>query len=148
MTRSPQASASDPDKRYSSEAVQRILELAMAGDSTQSFSRQQLWEMAAELSIAPQVLEQAEQTWQKQYQQQQRRERWHRYLRAQWLVFGLVNSGLIVINLVTYSAVFWAIYPLLGWGISLGIMSLIPGSFPPSHRWQFGFCQPRTRGWI
>lgn len=116
----------DRDLRYSSEAVQQILETAMATTQAHSVTRQQLLEMAAELAIDPLILEHSEQEWHDSQQREQRRKRWRRHLRWQWLIFGLVNSGLVVINLLTYSQVFWAIYPILGWGLSLTLMSAIP----------------------
>ncbi len=35
------------------------------------------------------------------------------------LVYILVNTGLIIINLLTFKGHLWFFYPLLGWGIGL-----------------------------
>ena len=35
-------------------------------------------------------------------------------------VYALINLFLIVLNLITSPAYFWAIWPLLGWGVGLG----------------------------
>ena len=53
------------------------------------------------------------------YQQAARRYAIKRGLQIHALVFALVNSGLIALNLVTTPNKIWFIYPLLGWGIGL-----------------------------
>ena len=39
-------------------------------------------------------------------------------------VYVAVNLMLVVINLVTSSSSFWAIWPLLGWGIGIAVHAL------------------------
>ncbi len=36
----------------------------------------------------------------------------------------LVNAGLLLINLLTSPAYLWVVWPLLGWGIGLGVHAL------------------------
>jgi len=108
---------------YSSDDVQKILQLAMVRKQEESFSRRQLSEMATELGISPELLETAEQEWLTQtkvnQEQQARRENTRRGFRAHLISFLAVNALLIVLNLTTTPREFWAIYPLAGWGLGL-----------------------------
>lgn len=108
---------------YSSEDVQQILERAMTYRQQQEFSRQQLEEMASELKISPDLLQLSEQEWlaeQEAIQNQQRLyTRKRREFKAHVLVYLVVNSFLILLNLLTCPKDFWAIYPITGWGIGL-----------------------------
>lgn len=40
--------------------------------------------------------------------------------RSHLMAYVLVNAGLVVINLLTSPNYFWALWPMLGWGIGLG----------------------------
>ena len=53
------------------------------------------------------------------YREAARRYAIKRGLQVHALVFALVNSGLIALNLLTTPKQIWFIYPLLGWGIGL-----------------------------
>ncbi|MEO0491050.1 MAG: 2TM domain-containing protein [Cyanobacteria bacterium J06659_2] len=108
---------------YSTEAVQQILQKAMTYRDRSQFTDAQLLEMASELGVSDQVLQQATQDWQLESEQQQveavaKRDRRHRF-RSEVITYAGVNTLLIVINLATAGAITWAIYPLLGWGIGL-----------------------------
>ena len=39
--------------------------------------------------------------------------------RANLVAYVLVNAGLVAINLITSPGYFWAIWPMLGWGLGL-----------------------------
>ena len=39
--------------------------------------------------------------------------------RSHLMAYVIVNAGLVMINLITSSDYFWAIWPMLGWGIGL-----------------------------
>jgi hypothetical protein len=39
--------------------------------------------------------------------------------RTHFMAYLLVNTGLVVINLVTSPGYFWAIWPIMGWGLGL-----------------------------
>ncbi|HEV7384519.1 MAG TPA: 2TM domain-containing protein [Phenylobacterium sp.] len=39
--------------------------------------------------------------------------------RTHFMAYLLVNAGLVVINLVTSPGYFWAIWPIIGWGLGL-----------------------------
>jgi len=39
--------------------------------------------------------------------------------RSHLIAYVIVNAGLVAINLITFSGYFWAIWPIIGWGIGL-----------------------------
>lgn len=102
---------------YSSEDVQQILAIALERDT---FSEVQLQEMAHELTIDDLALNGAITAWQtekeKLYKKRQQRQSFYRY---QLLPYLAANTFLILLNVSISGAITWAIYPLLGWGISL-----------------------------
>ncbi|NJL80303.1 MAG: 2TM domain-containing protein [Richelia sp. RM2_1_2] len=108
---------------YSSDDVQKILQLAMARKQQESFSGQQLLEMGRELGISPELLESAKQEWliqsKIQQEQQTRRQIRLRKFKAHLISFVAVNTFLVVLNLVSTPRYFWAIYPISGWGLGL-----------------------------
>lgn len=109
--------------RYSSEDVQQILQRAIAKSQDESFSQQQLQEMAVEAGVAPETLKAAEQEWLAQREtsrkQQESMLRRRRAFTAHLIPYLAVNTFLIVLNLVTTPRYFWAIYPISGWGLGL-----------------------------
>jgi hypothetical protein len=108
---------------YSSDEVQKILQLAMASKQEESFSSKQLSEMATELGISPELLKRAEQEYliktKASKQKQARRETMRRGFKAHLISFVAVNAFLVVLNLTTTPRDFWAIYPISGWGLGL-----------------------------
>lgn len=115
---------------YRSEDVQKILQRALAKKQEGEFSRQQLLEMASELGISPETLQQAEEEWiaqqesdQVSFQEAEQRRKFNRFRRqafkAHLISYAAVNVFLIAINLLTSPSYFWAIFPLLGWGLGL-----------------------------
>lgn len=118
MSPSPQTQAT-----YSAEAVQQILQKAMTYRDRGQFDDTQLLEMAAELGVSDELLQQATQEWQIEAQQreiedQKKRDRRRRF-RSEVATYAGVNTLLIAINIATAGAITWAIYPLLGWGAGL-----------------------------
>ncbi|AFY56207.1 hypothetical protein Riv7116_3762 [Rivularia sp. PCC 7116] len=113
---------------YSSDDVQKILQLAMTRKQEESFTKKQLSEMATELGISSELLEGAEQQWLTQAkaneQQQARRKIMRREFKAHLISFLAVNVFLVVLNLTTTPRDFWAIYPLSGWGLGLFMHNL------------------------
>lgn len=113
---------------YSSDDVQKILQLAMARKQEESFSKEQLSEMAKELGVSTELLKSAEQEWLTQAkvskEQQTRREIKRRGFKAHLISYLAVNTFLIVLNLTTTPRDFWAIYPLSGWGLGLFMHNL------------------------
>ncbi|MEM1393529.1 MAG: 2TM domain-containing protein [Cyanobacteria bacterium P01_D01_bin.116] len=108
---------------YSSDDVQKILQLAMTRKQEESFSGKQLSEMAAELGISSELIETVEQEWLTQTkaneEQQVRREILRRGFKTHLISFVAVNIFLVILNLTTTPRDFWAIYPLSGWGLGL-----------------------------
>lgn len=108
---------------YSSDDVQKILQLAMTQKQEESFSGKQLSEMAAELGISSELLEKAQQEWLTQTkaskEQQARRQILRRGFKAHLISYIAVNVFLVILNLTTTPCNFWAIYPLTGWGLGL-----------------------------
>ncbi|MGB3642152.1 MAG: 2TM domain-containing protein [Rivularia sp. (in: cyanobacteria)] len=108
---------------YSSDDVQKILQLAMAHKQEESFSEKQLSEMATELGISAELLKTAEQEYSIQTkaskEKQARRQIMRREFKAHLISFLAVNTFLVVLNLTTTPGDFWAIYPISGWGLGL-----------------------------
>ncbi len=76
--------------------------------------------MANELVIDDSALEQAITTWQtEQENQRQKRQRRQDFYQQQLLPYLGVNTFLILLNISIAGTLTWAIYPLLGWGVSL-----------------------------
>ncbi|MEO1430591.1 MAG: 2TM domain-containing protein [Cyanobacteria bacterium J06632_19] len=113
---------------YSSDDIQKILQIAMTRKQEESFTQKQLSEMATELGISSELLEGAEQEWLTQAkaneQQQARRQIMRREFKAHLISFVTVNTFLVILNLTTTPLDFWAIYPLSGWGLGLFMHSL------------------------
>ncbi len=113
-------------RSYQQEDIQQILNLAIARQSDGGeFSRQQLLEIAAELSISTESLVQAEQEWLLQQQQRQKHQEFNLYRRSQLKRrFGkylIVNLFLVCLNLLTAGQLSWSLYILLFWGLGLGL---------------------------
>ncbi|MBD2129095.1 2TM domain-containing protein [Microcoleus sp. ZQ-A2] len=113
-------------RSYQQEDIQQILNLAIARQSDGGeFSRQQLLEIAAELSISTESLIQAEQEWLLQQQQRQKHQEFNFYRRSQLKRrFGkylIVNLFLVCLNLLTAGQLSWSLYILLFWGLGLGL---------------------------
>lgn len=121
--------------RYSAEQVQQILVTAMEQRQEDGFSRSQLTEMAADLGISPEILQQAEQALQKVSApaqsisiQESKRQKFRQRLKT----YAAVNAFLLVLNVTLSGAITWAIYPILGWGLGL----LLPEEFSPCTKTQ------------
>lgn len=110
---------------FGSEDVQQILQRAMADKQLENFSEQQLQEMAADLGISFVTLQTAQQQWQQEKEIMKRRQvsNSHRLqkIKPHLISYLVVNLFLIVLNLIVSPGYFWAIYPLLGWGLGLGL---------------------------
>ena len=133
--RTPPTSQNDlasGNNHYSPEAVQAILSRALEFQSAETYSPQQLQEMAVELNIDPQVLAVAEHDWrshqailEKQALKQQKRKR---HQRQQWLQYGFGSVLLIGINIATAGTVTWAVFPVIGWGLGVCFDQCNPSS--------------------
>ncbi|MEH2450351.1 2TM domain-containing protein [Nostoc sp.] len=108
---------------YDSEDVQQILQRALTRKQEGEFSREQLVEMASELGISSNILETTEQKWSDQQEEEGSRRTFNTFRRrdfwAHFVSFLAVNLFLILLNLITSPSYFWAIFPVLGWGLGL-----------------------------
>jgi hypothetical protein len=113
---------------YSQEDVQQILHLAIARQTDQGeLTRTQLLEISEELGIAPQDLQIAEQEWLARRGEDQARQAFnlyrHRKLKGQVVRYVIVNTFLVLLNLLTSGGLSWSLYVVLGWGAGLALSS-------------------------
>ena len=113
-------------KFYPQEDVQQILQLAIARQAeSEELSHEQLVEIASELGISSDNLEAAEQAWQIQRKEQEERQAFRKYQHRKWqqhlIQYLLVNSGLILLDILTAPSYLpsWSIYVVLFWGLGL-----------------------------
>ncbi|HBB32035.1 MAG TPA: hypothetical protein DDZ80_08050 [Cyanobacteria bacterium UBA8803] len=114
------------NRSYRQEDIQQILNLAIAHQANSSeFSHDQLVEIAAELGISAEKLQDAEQEWLLKQQEWQKRHEFDSYrrhkLRQQMGKYLIVNSFLGLINLISIGYLSWSLYILLFWGLGLGL---------------------------
>lgn len=113
---------------YDDEAVQQILRLAIVKQGQdRPLPRSQLLEIAEELGIPESVLVKAEEEWQIQQEEQQARGDFevyrHQQLRRGITRFLVVNSFLVLLNLLTSHTINWSVYPVLIWGLAIALQS-------------------------
>ncbi len=111
---------------YTEEQVQQLLHHAIARKSNgQDLSREQVYEIAAELGITRSEFLASEQEWRIKYSQSTDRLAFDAYkkkkLRQNILKYSIVNAFLISINLLTSNNISWAIYPLLVCGLGVAL---------------------------
>ncbi|MEH1842028.1 MAG: 2TM domain-containing protein [Nostoc sp.] len=108
---------------YNSEDVQKILQIALARKQEGGFSREQLIEMASELGISDDILKTTEKKWLAQQEEEHLQSTFNTFRRkgfkAHFVSFVAVNLFLIILNLITSPNYFWAIFPVLGWGLGI-----------------------------
>ena len=114
-----------PDS-YSQEDIQQILQLAIANHHTEEeLSRQQLWEIAAELDISNATIQAAERNWleQKVVDRQRRAFDLHRrqQFRQKLTKYAIVNTFLVSVNLIAVGTLSWSLYILLFWGLGVAL---------------------------
>lgn len=113
-------------RSYHQEDIQQILQIAIARQAYEGeFSREQLLEIAAELEISPECLQVAEREWLAQQADLQKRQDFNFYRRGQLQKrfgnYAIVNSFLVLLNLVNAGELSWSLYILLFWGLGLGL---------------------------
>ncbi|MGD1717468.1 2TM domain-containing protein [Dapis sp. BLCC M172] len=111
---------------YAQDDVQQILQLALTNRSEGGeLTKAQVLEIAQEMGISPEELAAAEQKWltqrgefqEKQVFNQVRREK----LKQSAIKYGIVNSFLVLLNLVTAHTLSWSLPILLLWGLWLAL---------------------------
>lgn len=120
------ASENKITRSYHQEDIQQILQIAIARQAYEGeFSREQLLEIAAELEISPECLQVAEREWLAQQADLQKRQDFNVYRRGQLQKrfgnYAIVNSFLVLLNLVNAGELSWSLYILLFWGLGLGL---------------------------
>jgi hypothetical protein len=111
---------------YSQEDVQQILQLAIAKRAIDGdFSRVQLLEMADELGISPETLQQAESQWLAKQDEFKERQKFDVYRRNQlkqnFVRYLIVNVFLILLNLVLFKSANFGLTIALVWGLILAL---------------------------
>lgn len=119
-------SKSPAPQSYRQEDIQQILSLAIAQQAHESeFSQAQLLEIAAEMEISAEALQQAEHQWRQQQGEQQQRQAFDGYRRARLRRrverYAIVNVGLILLNSLTGFSILWSAYIALVWGLKLSL---------------------------
>lgn len=111
---------------YSQEDIQEILNIAIANHHTdEELSRQQLWEIAAELDIDATTIQAAEKGWLEQKNGNSLREKFNLVRRQKFqqklAKYAIVNTFLVSFNLLLVGALSWSLYILLFWGLGIAI---------------------------
>ncbi len=115
-------------RSYSQEDIQQILSIAIARQSDDTeFSYQQLIEIAEELEITPEALQQSEIDWRSQntiVRQKQKFDLYRRHkLKKKFGNYAIVNSFFIALDLLQGDGLFLSLYVLLIWGLKVGLDS-------------------------
>ncbi|MBD3883810.1 2TM domain-containing protein [Phormidium tenue FACHB-886] len=111
---------------YRSEDAQQILQIAITKQAEAGeLTRAQLYEIAAELNIAPSDMQAAEQEWQLRRGETIERQtfnlqRRHRF-QQRFVRFAIVNGFLILLDLLGAPGLSWSLYILLGWGLGVAL---------------------------
>lgn len=114
-----------PDS-YSQEDIQQILQIAIANHYTEEeLSRQQLWEIAAELDLSNATIQAAERNWleKKVIDRQRHAFDLHRRqkFKQKFTKYAIINTFLISFNLIAVGTVSWSLYVLLFWGLGIAL---------------------------
>ncbi|MBD2609539.1 2TM domain-containing protein [Scytonema hofmannii FACHB-248] len=112
---------------YRSEDVQQILQLAMTQKAEgRDFSRQELLEMAADLGISQEAIAEAEKQLIHQSEKQRAKQvlsnmsnSRRRKFKTHLFLYLIINTFLVVIDVMTDGKLNWAYWPILGWGLGL-----------------------------
>ena len=111
---------------YSQEDIQQILHLAIANHHTEEeLSRQQLWEIAAELDISNATIQAAEKDWLEQKAIDRKRHAFDLHRRQKFkqklTKYAIVNTFLVSFNFVVAGTLSWSLYVLLFWGLAIAL---------------------------
>jgi hypothetical protein len=108
---------------YNAEEMQQILEVAFRQKQKGEYTREQIIEIASELGVSSESLQAAEQEWLKNNvevkKEQMSNSQQRKDFKSHLFAFLAINSFLVLLNLVVSPGYFWAIYPILGWGLGL-----------------------------
>jgi hypothetical protein len=108
---------------YNAEEMQQILEVAFRQKQKGEYTREQIIEIASELGVSSESLQAAEQEWLKNNvevkKEQMSNSQQRKDFKSHLFAFLAINGFLVLLNLVVSPGNFWAIYPILGWGLGL-----------------------------
>lgn len=113
-------------RSYQQEDIQQILNIAIAHQANDGeFTREQLVEIATELGISTDTLQEAEQQWLVQQKEGLKRQEFnhyrHRKLQKSVGKYVIVNGFFVGLNFLSAGEVSWSLYILLFWGLGLGL---------------------------
>ena len=109
---------------YDSEDIQQIIQIALARKGEEDeLTRQQLWEIAADLDIDPKTIQAAEQDWLERKTVNQHRRAFDLYRRDRFkqklIRYFIVNSFFVCFNVLSAGAITWSWYIILFWGLGI-----------------------------
>ena len=114
-------------RSYSQEDVQQILQLAIArqvDDNDQEFSYQQILEIATELQISPDILQQAERDWLGKQNEVEQRQAFNLYRQSKFKKrlgnYAIINVFFLAMDLIS-GGLSWSLYILLACGLAIAL---------------------------
>ena len=114
-------------RSYSQEDVQQILQLAIArqvDDNDQEFSYQQILEIATELQISPDILQQAERDWLGKQNEVEQRQAFNLYRQSKFKKrlgnYAIINIFFIGMDSIS-GGISWSLYILLACGLAISL---------------------------
>ena len=114
-------------RSYSQDDVQQILQLAIArqvDDNDQEFSYQQILEIATELQISPDILQQAERDWLGKQNEVEQRQAFNLYRQSKFKKrlgnYAIINVFFLAMNFIS-GGLSWSLYILLGCGLAISL---------------------------
>lgn len=109
------------NQRYSEEDVSAIIKRALQGSTNDTITHDELLEIAQKSGVSPDKLADAIEAQEGDRELEDAKRRWIKSQRNEFrghlVSYVIVNGALSVMSLITGS--FWAIWPILGWGIGL-----------------------------
>ncbi|MCX5983685.1 MAG: 2TM domain-containing protein [Nostocales cyanobacterium LacPavin_0920_SED1_MAG_38_18] len=114
-------------RSYSQEDVQQILQLAIArqvDDNDQEFSYQQILEIATELQISPDILQQAERDWLGKQNEVEQRQAFNLYRQSKFKKrlgnYAIINIFFLAMDSIS-GGLSWSLYILLACGLAIAL---------------------------
>ncbi|MDM3856011.1 MAG: 2TM domain-containing protein [Aphanizomenon gracile PMC649.10] len=114
-------------RSYSQEDVQQILQLAIArqvDDNDQEFSYQQILEIATELQISPDILQQAERDWLGKQNEVEQRQAFNLYRKSKFKKrlgnYAIINIFFLGMDAIS-GGISWSLYILLACGLAIAL---------------------------
>ena len=109
-------------RKFNNDQASNIIRKALSIKKIDTINYQELLEIGQELGIDPSQIQEAIHSQDSMDNEQQLRDKWMSRQRDDFRqhlwAFIIINTALVLINLLTYG-VWWFQWPLLGWGIGL-----------------------------